>query len=225
MRAIRCSPVRRFACDAAKVFDLNKPSDLPVGKYIVSFENSLHDGWVDVAQGKLTTLKLSKLSIPEGVKAEKSIRVFRDLTSATEQRKFLWAAFHLGGHPTPLAVYDFGDLYPAASNKRDVMARISPAYCLSQAMSLDQLSLEGKNTCLVLLKATSPEQLAGNFIFHDNGTVTESFVTSPGDWNKVTYQRHLISIPMADLDHVAAFSGDYRISVDQQKESISLKSN
>ncbi|HRO66636.1 MAG TPA: L,D-transpeptidase family protein, partial [Pseudobdellovibrionaceae bacterium] len=163
--AIRCDRTRRFACDDAVTFDLNKAVSLPAGSYVVGFENSLHSGWVQVSGGKTTTLDLVQVSLPAGVQDGTNIKVFRDLSHKTEQRKFLWAIYNLGRHPMGLATYEFGDLYSSAVNKRDVMSRISADYCVSNAKSLSGLSSEGRDTCRVLLNAKNFTQLSGNHEF------------------------------------------------------------
>ncbi|MBX3040331.1 MAG: L,D-transpeptidase family protein [Bdellovibrionaceae bacterium] len=217
--AIRCDRSRRFACDDAINFDLNKATTLPAGSYIVGFENSLHAGWVQVSGGGSTTLDLVQVSLPAGAQAGSNIKVFRDLSHKTEQRKFLWAIYNLGRHPMGLATYDFGDLYSATSNKRDIMSRISADYCVSNANSLKGLSKEGRDTCAVILNAKNFTQLAGNYEFKTDSSVIEKFVTAPGDWIRIQHKRHLVSTPLEAQDFISVFPGAYRAMADGQKSS------
>lgn len=216
--AIRCDKARRWACDEPLIFDLNKPATVPAGNYLVAFENSLHAGWVQVSAGRSTRLDLVQVSLPEGVRDNENVRVFRDLSNSVEQRKFLWSIFFVGRHPLALANYDLGDLYPAVSNKRDVMARISAQYCV-EAGNLSKLTDSGRSTCRTLVNARNFQQLAGNYEFKTDSTVIENFVTAPGDWVRVQHRRHLVSLPISGQDFISVFPGAYRAIGEGQKNS------
>lgn len=219
--AIRCDPRRRGACDAPITMELNQQREMQPGDYLVGFENSLFPGWVSVGSRRLTDIDLVKIVAPAQASGQGPIKIFRDLTSAVEQRKFAWAYFQLGRHPFGEAVYDFGDFYPAALNQRDVTGRLNDDYCASLSQ-IDEATDEAKEVCDVQNGARSFESTLVNFKFSPDSTVMQSWVVPPGDRVQVKLRRHLVSGPIKDGEFVSVFPGAYRAIGERQKSSTPI---
>lgn len=216
--AIRCDEDRRAACDQPVVFDLNQPQRLRSGSYIVGFENTLMPGFVEIDSRRTTRIDLVKVAVPAKARGAGMVRVFRDLTNPVEQRKFAWAYYQLGRHPFGEAAYDFGDLYPAALNKRDVVGKIDESYC-AQLPRIADVTEEAREICETYAQARTYEDTMALFKFGSDSSVTQQWVVPPGDRVQVKLRRHLVSGPIADTEFVSVLPGVYRAIGETQKSS------
>lgn len=219
--AIRCKSRSRGACDAPITMDLNQPREVTPGDYIVGFENSLNPGWVEVNSRRTTQVSLVKVTAPAAASGQGPIKIFRDLTKDIEQRKFAWAYYQLGRHPFPEAVYDFGDLYPAALNQRDVVGRINDEYCAKLAQIQDATE-EAREVCDTLSNADDFRGTMTLFKFNPDSSVMQNWVVPPGDRVQIKLRRHLVSGPLKDGEFVSVFPGAYRAIGERQKNSTPI---
>lgn len=219
VKAVRCDMSQRGVCAAAVFFDLNKPQAVPVGDYLVGFENSIYPSIVKVTAGQTTTLKLEKLSVPSGVRGQK-IRVYRDFNATIEQQKIFLSMYYMKRHFFRLNDSNFGDLYLTGSWDRDFVQRFTYETC-DRIESYPKSSLSAKGLCAGWNKAKDPGQLRELFSFGTDGTFTEMWVTYPGDVFPAKHPRYLVSAPLTETDFVAVFPGAYRF-VSESKNAKSV---
>lgn len=217
--AIRCDRYRRGSCEEPVNFDLNVDQPLRAGSYILGFENSVNPGWVEIKAGQKVTINLAQVAVPQALQGETQVKIFRDLTSITEQNKIQWLAFYLGHQIFPLAEYDFGDLYLASANHRDVTSRLGADLCPRLGNYADATS-EARELCQTFMYAQRKEQMSAFFEFQSDGTVLEQWISAPGDTFQVKLGRHLVSAPIRGTEFVAVFPGAYRALGTTQKNSV-----
>lgn len=215
VKAVRCSLDQRGTCDAPVYFNLNKAQAVPVGSYLVGFENSLYPGLVKVEYGRTTTLVLDKVVVPSQVKGQK-IRIYRDFTSLVEQKKIYLEMFMMNRHFFRLDNANFGDLYLAGSWERDIVQRFTYELC-PKLRELGDVSLKAKTVCQAWNTAQVPTDLRELYSFGNDGTFEEMWVTFPGDVIPSKHPRYLVSAPLGERDFVAVFPGAYRVQAEGKK--------
>lgn len=218
VKAVRCDTAKRGACDDPVFFNLNTPQAVPEGTYIVGFENSINPEMVRVTAGQATNLNLERVAVPATVKGQK-IRVYRDFSSTVEQNKILMSMYYMKRHFFRLDKENFGDLYLTGAWERDFVQRFSYNVC-SRLKDFYNASDEAKEVCASVTQAKSPAGLAAMYVFNNDGTFTENWVTEPGDVIPSKHPRYLVSAPMTDQDSVAVFPGVYKVQADGGKAVI-----
>lgn len=223
VKAVRCAPEQRGACDAPVYFNLNKPQSVPAGSYIVGFENSIYPGMVQVNSGQTTNLYLDKVTVPPQVKGQR-IRIYRDFTTLVEQRKIYLEMFILNRHFFRLDSSNFGDLYLAGSWERDFVQRFTYELC-PKLSTLGDVAAGAKSVCQAWNTAKVPTDLRELYNFGSDGTFQEMWVTFPGDVIPSKHPRYLVSAPLGEQDFVAVFPGAYRVQAEGKKTTAySVKS-
>ena len=224
VKAIRCESPGK--CDAPVTFDLNKAQALPAGDYVVGYENSLYPGLVQIQVGSAKVLQLQSVSVPPAVKGQK-IRVSRDLSDATEQRKVLLSFFQLKQHFFRLEAERFGDLYLTGSWDRDYVRRFDYSLCgkiqeyRKANSNVPDLAVE---VCQAWVNAKQANDLAPLFVFYSEGNFEQRWVSYPGDVFITKMPRHLVSVPVTESDSVSVFPGAYRFqSEDASIPAVSVR--
>lgn len=210
VKAIRCTLEKRGACDAAVFLDLNKAQEMPSGAYLVGFENSIYPDVVKIDAGKTVTLNLQTMKVPSGIRGNK-IRVYRDFSSTIEQKKIFLTVFMLNRHFFRLDDQNFGDLYLTGSWERDAVQRFTYEFC-PRVESYGSIDKAASLLCKTWNNATEPNALKDFYIFNDDGTFQEMWVTYPGDVFPSKHSRYLVSAPLGEGDVVAVFPGVYKFS-------------
>lgn len=208
VKAIRCDSKQRGVCDAAVFFDLNKSQVVPAGTYILGFENSIYPGWVYVEPGQTTSVALEKVAVPNGVRGEK-IKVYRDFTTLTEQRKIYFTMFSMNRHFFRLDKNNFGDLYLTGSWERDFVQRFTYETC-PRLHLYPEATASATTVCKAWNTAKRMTDLRDLYDFGADATFKEMWVTFPGDVIAVKHPRYLVSTPMTQTDFVSVFPGVYR---------------
>ncbi|MGZ3769932.1 MAG: hypothetical protein ACXVCP_09880 [Bdellovibrio sp.] len=208
VKAVRCTPGKRGECDPAIFFDLNKVQAVPAGSYLVGFENSIYPNVVTVDAGQTVTLNLQTVKVPSQVRGQK-IKVFRDFSSLVEQKKIMTTMFMMNRHFFRLDDQNFGDLYLTGAWERDVVQRFTYETCnkIESFMVSDDDAL---SLCKTWKTASEPSGLKDFYIFADDGTFIEKWITFPGDIIPSKHSRYLVSAPMGEQDVVAVFPGAYK---------------
>ncbi|MES3036377.1 MAG: hypothetical protein V4736_00600 [Bdellovibrionota bacterium] len=229
VKAQRCNKALR-KCDAPVYFNLNEAALVPVGTYLVGFENSIYPGWATVADGQTTELALQRLDIPAPVNAQTEVRVFRDFSNPVEMNKQLVTQFYVGKPFFNLGSYGFGDLYLASSIQKSITTRLSYDACSKIKLETggDPDVNEVVGLCKSYTSAKSPNQLAPFFQalgveadlhivrkdsekVDNRGKLKQIWITGAGLKVEVQLERHLVSAPMRGSDYVAVFPGVYRV--------------
>lgn len=221
VKAVRCVMGQRGSCDAPVYFDLNKPTTVEAGSYIVGFENSIYPDVVTVADGATTTLNLVKLSVPPAARGSR-VRVYRDFSSLVEQKKIYLTMFLMNRHFYRLEKDNFGDLYLTGSWDRDFVQRFTYESC-SRIDALGEVSPGARGVCAAWNKAKEPMGLRDLYNFAADGTFQEMWVTFPGDVIPSKHPRYLVSAPMSDQDFVAVFPGSYKVQAEGGKVAATVK--
>lgn len=212
VKAVRCEVGKRGACDPAVFFDLNTPQTLPVGNYLVGFENTIYPNVVKIQTGKAVVLKLETVKVPSRVRGGK-IRVYRDFSSKVEQNKILLTMFVMNRHFFRLDSTNFGDWYLTGAWERDVVQRFTYEFC-GKLNSVGSVKPSARAICNSWNSAKSPAGLKELFSFSEEGTFTENWVTFPGDVIPSRHSKYLVSAPMGEQDMVAVFPGVYQFQSD-----------
>lgn len=222
VKAVRCNTAQRGACDSPVYFGLNKPASVPEGTYIVGFENSINPELVRVSAGQTTNLYLENIKVPSSVRGQK-IRVYRDFSSLTEQKKIYLAMYTMNRHFFRLEKDYFGDLYLAGSWDTDFVQRFTYEAC-PKIESLGETSSGARSVCRAWNTAKDSLGLRELFNFSNDGTFQEMWVTFPGDVIPSKHPRYLVSAPMTDQDVVAVFPGVYKVQAEgKNMPAISIK--
>lgn len=209
VKAVRCATEKRGVCDAPVFFDLNKTQSLAAGSYLVGFENSMYPDFVTVEAGQTVTLNLETIRVPSQVRGSK-IRVYRDFSTAVEQKKILLSMFTMNRHFFRLDQENFGDLYLAGSWERDFVQRFTYEIC-SKIENYGNADSTAVSLCKSWNSATDASALKDFYRFADDGTFEEMWVTFPGDVIPSKHPRYLVSTPIGEQDFVAVFPGSYKL--------------
>lgn len=212
VKAVRCDVQKRGACDAPIYFNLNTPQNVPAGSYLVGFENSLYPEMVKVEAGQMVSLNLEKVAVPAAVKGSR-IRVYRDFTSLTEQKKIYLEMYMMNRHFFSLDASNFGALYLAGAWERDYVQRFTYDIC-GKLSSLNEVSASARTVCDAWNSAKGPMDLRALFNFGSDGSVQEMWVTYPGDTIPSKHSAYLVSAPMGEQDFVSVFPGAYRVQAE-----------
>ena len=129
--------------------------------------------------------------------------------------------YYMKRHFFRLDIENFGDLYLTGAWERDFVQRFSYNIC---AKLPDISSDEAKTVCASVNQAKSPAGLAAMYIFKNDGTFTENWVTEPGDVIPSKHPRYLVSAPMTDKDFVGVFPGAYKMQAEGSAKAVSGKS-
>jgi len=216
VKAVRCD-VATLKCEAPIYFGLNEVANVPDGKYLLGFENSVHPDFVDVNSYQMTQIQLHKISVAP--KAGKSIKVFRDFSSEIERQKLFLTTLYFKKPFFKQAQYSFGDFYLAAGNRRDLTQRLTYEACEVSDKQLESYEPDAKRVC-EMWKMKDLVSVREIFSFNDDlGTYGELWVARPGDVFKFEHRRHLVGIPVREPGWVLVFPGAYRILESGAKQS------
>jgi hypothetical protein len=203
----------RESCGNAETpysFPLNTKQTLPSGYYILGFENSLYPGFVYIAQNQITQVNLQTISTPANP-ATAIFKIYRDLSTLTEQRKTYFTEYVLGTQMFEEADYEDGDFYMAADGMESAVRSAHNKYCQNKTPeSLISPDIEPKATRLCLLYALPSFMLATEFYdFDSSGSYTEYAVETNAKPTLIQHRRHLVSRPVAAGESVAVLPGTY----------------
>lgn len=212
VKAVRCSLEKRGQCDTAVFFDLNQATQVPAGHYILGFENSLYPDLVEIRTGKQTEIQLEKVFIPSQIRGDK-IRIYRDFSALTEQKKIYLSMYFMNRHFFRLEKENFGDLYLTGVWERDFVQRFTYEVC-PVLTALGTKESKAISTCAAWNGAKNPMDLKDLFQFATDGTLTEMWVTYPGDVFASKHPRYLVSAPVTDQDFVSVFPGQYKVQAE-----------
>lgn len=202
-------------CDKAVTFDLNTAQELPTGKYLVGFENSIYPGFVEIHQGEIVTIQLQKIAVPTSFSKENSIKIYRDFTSLTEQKKVYFEKFYLGKSIFRQTARKFGDFYLAGLTDIDLASQSNYSYCSDNRIEKLKLAIDireqAKFVCESYNNAKSMMDYADLYRFDPKGSYQEASAEAPGDIFPKKMLRHLVATPMKSSDFVSVMPGVYRI--------------
>lgn len=220
VKAVRCDTAQRGSCDNPVFFDLNKPTTVPAGSYIVGFENSINPDLVQVREGQTTTLQLERIDIPTNMK-DNNVRVYRDMGKLVEQKKIYLTMFYMKRHFFFLDKDNFGDLYLAGAWERDFVQRFTYEACVGFDRGYDPPSsvLRAEQLCKAWDSAKTPSDLRQLFDFgvqagEKDGSFDQMWVTNPSDMLVMKHPRYLVAVPIKGSTFVSVFPGAYRISAE-----------
>ncbi|WP_374035213.1 hypothetical protein ACES2I_05340 [Bdellovibrio bacteriovorus] len=220
VKAVRCDTTKRGSCDNPVFFDLNKPTAVPAGMYIVGFENSINPDLVQVREGSTTTLQLERIDIPAVMK-NNNVRVYRDMGKLVEQQKIYMTMYHMKRHFFFLDKDNFDDLYLAGAWERDYVQRFTYEACDNFVKPYDAPSsvLRAEQICIAWNNARSPMDLRGLFDFgvgygEKDGSFKQMWVSQPSDMLVMKHPRYLVAVPIKGSTFVSVFPGAYRISAE-----------
>lgn len=211
-------------CDKPVTINLNEAQNLAAGKYLVGFENTIYPGFVEIVSGQITTIQLQKISLPSSVAKESSLRIYRDFTSLTEQKKVYFEKYYFGKGLFRQTVRRFGDFYLAGLTDIDVASQANYSYCAENA--IDKLRLvtdireHAKFVCESYNSADSMMDYSDLFRFDGKGAYQEASAEAPGDIIPKKMLRHLVATPMKATDFVSVMPGVYRIAGDSGRTDI-----
>ncbi len=205
-------------CQAPVYFELNTPTSLPVGQYLLGFENTIYPGLVEVQADTNVTFDLEKIEIPAAFSKEKQVRVYRDFSALVEQRKIYLSIYYTGAHFFRLTKYSFGDFYLTSKLERDYFQIRTFKPC-ANLWSYQGLRAHAKFVCNTWNNAKSMMEMADLYRFDPaggptEGTFQEALYFEPGDIQAVKHGKYLVSVPFEPSSFVSVFPGVYRISVD-----------
>ncbi|CAE79094.1 hypothetical protein predicted by Glimmer/Critica [Bdellovibrio bacteriovorus HD100] len=220
VKAVRCDTTKRGSCDNPVFFDLNKPTAVPAGMYIVGFENSINPDLVEVRQGSTTTLQLERIDIPVNMRDQK-VRVYRDMSKLVEQQKIYMTMFYMKRHFFFLDKDNFGDLYLAGAWERDFVQRFTYEAC-DNVQDGDDAPASVKRAvkiCEAWGAARSPKDLRSLFNFNvveqqKDGSFDQIWVSAPSDSLVMRHPPYLVAVPLKNSTFVSVFPGAYRINVE-----------
>lgn len=106
--------------------DLNQPLTLPVGHYLLSYENSLYPGFIEIRKEQETRLDLVPLPFMPIASQGKVVKVYRDLQDLIEQKKIYFEFFSHGSFLRKLTAYSEGhkDFYIRAWGNHDAFSSL-----------------------------------------------------------------------------------------------------
>lgn len=219
-------------CDWGKYLNLNQSEQLPVGSYIVGFENSIYPGWVHITRGSQVSLDLVKLTVPTSVnRGSKKVRVFRDFDADIERKKLYFVQYYMSRPLFRLSQYGFGDLYLASPGQLDVTLRLNYDTC--NKLNLKDPDIEDAlEICVAAMETRGWRDMSVFFKFSgrdhmerelQKGQFLQNLVSEAGDRRQIVMRRHLVSAPMKVTDFVSVFPGQYRfLSEEPGASSVSV---
>jgi hypothetical protein len=172
---------------------------------------------VTVQPGRNSDLNLIKLWVPPEVQGNR-IRVYRDSSRLVEQNKIYLEMYWMNRHFFRLEASTFGDYYLPRTWEREVVQRFSYEICPKISL-FGEVPDVAKAVCKAWNSAKTPPDLRELFNFARDGTLTEMWVTFPGDVIPSKHNRYLVSAPITRQDFVAVFPGAYKFQA-EGKNSI-----
>ena len=202
-------------CDRPVSFGLNAAQELPTGKYMIGFENSIYPGFVEVRAGEVTAIQLQKIAVPPSLSKEHVIKVYRDMTSLVEQKKVYFEKFYFGKNIFRQTVRKFGDFYLAAGNDLDLASQANYSYCSENVVDKLRLVVDirehAKFVCESYNSAQGMMDYTDLFRFDSKGSYQEASSEAPGDIIPKRMLRTLVATPMKASDFVSVMPGVYRM--------------
>lgn len=218
-------------CDAPLYFNLNTAQSMPVGTYLVGFEDSIYPGFVTVDADRTTALDLIKVQVPAAAtpaQANLKYRIYRDFTTLTEQKKIYFQIYYTGKHFFKLTSrYSFGDYYLTDGQRPDNVQWRTLDLC-SSISGYGEAREQAKFVCQSWNNAKSMMDMADLYKFETSnsfdGQYQEAWITEPGDVQAIRHMRHLVSAPLAAGDFVSVFPGAYKI-LSEGRNAVATKLN
>ncbi len=209
-------------CDAPVQIKLNETSELPAGRYLVGFENTIFPGFVNVQSGKITQIQLQKIVVPTQFSRDTTVKIYRDMTSLTEQKKVYFEKFYLGQNLFRQTLRSFGDFYLAGLGDIDVVNSTNYSYCSETNIAGLELSRQirehAKYICESYNSARTMMDYADLYNFQTNSTYQEAVADQTGDVVPKRHLRYLVAAPVSTSSgFVSVMPGVYRINGEQSK--------
>jgi hypothetical protein len=222
--AVRCSPTNKYSCEK-NIYqgNLNEPISLPVGEYLVGFENSIYPGWVTIDSGTLNILTLEKLKIPANMAQEQSLSIAKDYSKNIELLKLGSQLFYIGKYLFASGPYSsFEDFYLVNSQQADYLSRIDYGVCVENGALAKDVQTKGMKLtalCSDWLKSNTVSELLSFSSVLDQvskgGVIGQRYIHK-GSFNSPFYipfanKPHLVSAPIRGDQFVSVFPGSYLI--------------
>ncbi len=217
-------------CSAPIKFGLNTAQNLESGSYIVGFENSIYPGFLNITAGTNQQIDLQKILVPPNMAKERNIKIFRDFSALSEQKKIYFQQFYSGQNLFRQTLRSYGELSVAGLGDIDVAPSSSYNFCsennLNNLVLAKDIREHALYVCETLNSAQNMMDMADLYRFTANGTFQEATVDYPGDIIPKRYSRMLVSAPLKNSDFVSVMPGAYRIIGDSGKisERINVQS-
>jgi L,D-transpeptidase YcbB len=210
-------------CAAPIKFGLNTVQNLESGSYIVGFENSIYPGFINITAGANQHIDLQKISVPPSMAKERNIKIFRDFSALSEQKKIYFQQFYSGQNLFRQTLRSYGDLSVAGLGDIDVAPSSPYHFCSENNLNNLVLAKDIREHALFVCETMNGAQnmmdLADLYRFTSNGTFQEATVDYPGDIIPKRYLRMLVSAPLKNTDFVSVMPGAYRAIGDSGKIS------
>jgi hypothetical protein len=226
VKAIPCREVKGKVLEASCKTDkaisipLNTDFKLPIGTYILGFENSIYPGFVRVSK-KTSNIKLEKIQLNnfENNRNSYTYRVARDFTGVLEKSKNSFQTYFARQPIFNLSQYEFGGLYLKGNFQKDVSTRLNYRVCDS-VLKVRALSEEARELC-VNAKVKNIIPNADFFISNKtDGTFTEKWISEDlMDVVEVKQPYFLVAAPLKFGEFVSVFPGSYRI-IDEEGKTV-----
>lgn len=195
---------------------VDNPTAVAPGFYILGFENSVYPGFLQIKAGQTTAVDLQTVAIPAGG----TVKVYRDLTTLTEQFKMYLTSFVLADSVFKLAEYPFGDLYIKTFGMRDGTTKRNYKFC--EQAKLPELTKKGDRVCKAWNSGTFM-MMTELFDFAADGSFTQWEVMKPGKPYGYKTARLLVAkaTTSADASFVNVLPGAYTVEVSGLKGIVS----
>lgn len=214
-------------CEPKVKIPLNQDVQLKPGKYIVGFENTVFPGFVQIESQKTANIALEKINLSASAGSHKMVRIYRDLTTLTEQKKIYFEKFMTGSTFFRQGQYNFGDLYVAGNGMINQIEEGFSSYCADRNLSnlklVSDIREHAMYVCETLQNANSMWDMADLYRFSNFATFQEAVVGNPGDIFPRRYGRLLVSAPVRGTEFVSVMPGEYQISSELLKTPIKVQ--
>ena len=195
------------------------PTAVSPGFYVLGFENSVNQGFVEVKAGQTVAINLEQIAIPSGG----NVKVFRDLNAVSEEVKLYFTTYVLGAPMFSLAEYSFGDLYIKTFGMPDGAAVLN--YKICEASSRPNMTDKGTRLCKAY-NMGSFMMLSEMFDFAANGSFSQWAVGAQGMAYKYPTNRYLVAkrTNSSIASFVNVLPGQYAVEVTDAKGTVTRKS-
>lgn len=225
----KCQVNKKASCELVANLELNKSYKILAGDYLAVYENSMAPDFIHVEAGKTMKVPLLNVSIPEMLKSEVDLKLFKDVSHPIEQSKIFKEAFYFKTSPFKYTQLD-NDFYLANARGKVINQRYDYSYCVSNYASLSE---EAKALCDVYKSATKEEDLEDLFSFSNLsssdklnvGQYFQMWITKPGDRIKVLNKRILVSAPLIGSETALVFPGMYKLHAERINQIVSIKAD
>jgi hypothetical protein len=196
----------RNSCDLLSPIyaDLNQPTRLKPGFYILGFENSIYPGFLTLQAGQSVSLQLNQISLPQNT----TYLVYRDTSRLSEQMKLYFGLYTMGQNLFSLAAYEGDGFYIRAWPLEEAFPNISNDYC-------DQGGSETPKTRLLCRARALSNFMGMSEFFHFGGSgFLEYAALAPGVQFTYTVNRILVAPPRIRGGpgvFVNVLPGDYQV--------------